>query len=217
MNRLLPVSVLLAALVLGSCDKQPRWAQTELYRAELPPATPVHGPYKEIAYPTPNFKRKAVNAVNGVVLHHTGMGSVRESLRRLTNPKSHVSCHVLIDTDGTRYILAHPRKVTFHAGPSRIGKRESCNMFTLGIEFQGNTTETPLTEMQIQSAIEYLLPVMRRYHITPGYITTHKRVREAYQRKHRKRIANKVDITEEEYTRFMKALKARMAEENEKR
>ncbi len=202
--------ILLAVLVLSSCKRKPEWARGELQRAELPPATPVHGPYREVERPTPNIKRGVVNAVNGVILHHTGMATIEESLTQLTHPKSHVSSHVVIDKDGTRYILAHPRKATLHAGPSRLGRREGCNDFTIGIEFQGNTLEEPLTEMQIQSAIEYLLPLMQRYHITLGYITTHKRVRQAYQRRHRESVANKVDITDEEYDHFMTALRERI-------
>lgn len=125
--------------------------------------------------------------------------------------KKKVGTHVVIDKDGTRYIMCSPETVTYHAGRSILNGKEGCNYFTIGIEFQGNTLEAPLTQDQINSAIEYLKPIIAKYHIPISNIVTHEMVRQAYKRKYpEKRCYGKVDITQKEYAKFMKALKAEL-------
>ena len=132
----------------------------------------------------------------------------------LTDKRRGVGAHCVIDTDGTRYILCPPTAVTFHAGLSCLHGRESCNYFTVGVEFQGNTLRAPLTEEQVESGIEYLLPIIRQYHIPLSNIVTHEMVRTAYKERHPEvRCYGKVDITPVEYHRFMAALEKRLAQE----
>jgi N-acetyl-anhydromuramyl-L-alanine amidase AmpD len=165
--------------------------------------------YEEKSFLTPNYDRKRKNEVLGVVLHHTAEPTVERSLFVLTTKK--VGTHVVIDTDGTRYIMCEPEVATFHAGLSVLNGREGCNYFTIGIEFQGNTLEEPLTEDQIASGIEYLLPIIAKYKIPLENIVTHEMVRTAYKQKYpNKRCSGKVDITQTEYVRFMNALKKRV-------
>jgi len=166
-------------------------------------------PYREIQHPTPNVDRSRKNQVRGVILHHTAEPTIERSLGVLTSTKKGVGTHAVIDTDGTRYIMAAPEVVTYHAGLSYLDGSEGCNNFTVGIEFQGNTLENPLTQDQINSAIEYLLPLIDKYHIPVRNIVTHEMVRNAYKKRHpNKRCYGKVDITQAEYVKFIKALKA---------
>ena len=167
--------------------------------------------YKEINYPTPNIEEDAVNRVEGVILHHTAEPTVKRSLEVLTSTKKKVGTHVVIDTDGTRYIMCEPEVVTYHAGRSVLNGEEGCNFFTIGIEFQGNTLEKPLTQDQIVSAIEYLLPIIKKYHIPVSNIVTHEMVRNAYKELYpEKKCWGKLDITQKEYKRFMQALRIAM-------
>ena len=164
--------------------------------------------YSSIAYPTPNYAIGKTNKVEGVILHHTAEPTIERSLAVLTSKTKKVGTHVVIDTDGTRYIMAKPTIVTYHAGLSILDGKEGCNNFTIGIEFQGNTLEEPLTDDQINSAIEYLQPLITKYKIPIKNIVTHEMVRQAYKRKYpKKKCSGKVDITQVEYDRFMKALK----------
>ena len=164
--------------------------------------------YREVQYRTPNFDENKVNEVKGVILHHTAEPTVQKALETLTSVKRGVGTHVVIDTDGTRYIMCEPELVTFHAGKSVLNGREACNDFTIGIEFQGNTLERPLTDDQIKSAIEYLRPLIAKYEIPIQNIVTHEMVRQAYKRKYpHQRCYGKVDITQKEYHRFMSALR----------
>ncbi len=168
--------------------------------------------YKEVSYPTPNIDSTKTNDVRGVILHHTAEPTVQSSLRVLTVGARHVGTHVVIDTDGTRYIMCPPTAVTFHAGASILDGRERCNEFTIGIEFQGNTLEKPLTQEQRESAIEYLLPLIKEYNIPIKNIVTHEMIRNNYKRKYpNKKVSGKVDITQVEYKKFMTQLNAALA------
>ena len=196
MNKRLLLTAALAATVFCVCA------------AGKPGARPVKH-YQEISHPTPNYSREKVNTVEGVILHHTAEPTVERSLEVLSSSKRRVGTHVVIDTDGTRYIMCRPEVVTFHAGLSILNGKEGCNNFTIGIEFQGNTLEAPLTQDQIDSAIEYLIPILKKYHIPLRNIVSHEMVRKAYKKKHpRKRCYDKPDITQAEYHRFMAALRA---------
>lgn len=162
----------------------------------------------EVSYPTPNYDKTRKNRVEGVILHHTAEPTVKRSLEVLTSSTRKVGTHCVIDLNGDRYIMCAPEVVTFHAGLSVLDGKENCNEFTIGIEFQGNTLERPLTEKIIESAIEYLTPIIRKYNIPISNIVTHEMVRDAYMRKYpHKKCSGKVDITQTEYIRFMKALK----------
>lgn len=101
-------------------------------------------------------------------------------LNHLRNPKSEASAHVVIGFDGSRKVLAAPDKVTFHAGYSVHNGRENVNDFMIGIEFQGDTNKRDLTPQQIESAIEYLEPIIRKNKIRLEDIVTHQNVRDMY-------------------------------------
>ena len=164
--------------------------------------------YPEVSHPTPNIVPDTLNEMLGIVLHHTALPPVEAALKELTRPRG-VSSHVVIDTDGTRYILAPPTAITFHAGLSMLNGRERCNNFCIGVEFQGNTAQVPLTLEQIESGVEYLLPLITEHNIPLDNIVTHKMVRDNFIHRHpEKRCKNKVDISSSDYARFMDALKA---------
>lgn len=144
--------------------------------------------------------------MQGIVLHHTADFHTNGVLRELTGASGHrrASCHVVIDRDGTRFVLAEPTAITWHSGYSRWRGRDWCNTRTIGIEFMGNTLTTPLTEEQIRSAWEYCEPIMAKYGLKTKDITTHAEIRDAYIKAHPKRkVPAKVDITEEEFHRFL--------------
>lgn len=189
------------------------WFIRQQSQQEEQPKVPVQRTYEkimgfeEINYPTPNYDKKRKNEVKGIVLHHTGEPTVEESLEILSSPERQVSTHVVIDTNGTRYVMAAPTVVTYHAGLSILHGMEHCNYCTIGVEFQGNTLEAPLTGKQIASAIEYLLPIIEEYDIPLDNIVTHEMVRNAYREKYPEKYSDiKVDITPGEYDHFMQML-----------
>ena len=166
--------------------------------------------YWEINYPTKNITPNKCNNVEGVILHHTACASIMVALNSLApkNGDSDISCHVVIDTDGTRYLLASPDRITWHAGASSLNGMDWCNNFTIGVEFQGNTIEGPLSDEQIDSAVEYLLPIIEKYDIPLHNIVTHEYVRANWLAKYPySNVLKKRDITNVEYNRLIYALK----------
>ena len=172
--------------------------------------------YKVVNYPTPNFNPDSINKVLGVILHHTAEPTAESALKILSSPEKKVGTHVVIDTDGTRYIMAEPTVVTYHAGYSILNGREGCNYFTIGIEFQGNTLKAPLTKEQIERGIEYLIPIIKTFNIPLDNIVTHQMIRNAYKEKYpEKRCSGKVDITQTEYRKFMNHLHKSLYNKNQ--
>lgn len=168
------------------------------------------GDFKEVDYPTYNIGN-GKNDVTGVILHHTAAEDIYSALHILSRKGTDVSAHVVIDTDGTRYILAKPTAITWHAGYSSLNGRERVNEFAIGIEFQGNTLEEPLTKEQVNSAIDYIIPLMKKYNIDIANIVTHAQIRDEWLQNHKDSdVPEKIDITETEYIRFITELENRL-------
>ena len=55
---------------------------------------------KIVNYPTPNFTSKKYRKIKYIIIHYTGMKSSAESLKRLCNKNSEVSCHYFIKRNG---------------------------------------------------------------------------------------------------------------------
>ena len=62
------------------------------------------------------------------------MQSAIESLQRLKNPKSKVSCHYLINRSGSVVQMVKDKYVAWHAGKSRWKQFHNLNKCSLGIE-----------------------------------------------------------------------------------
>ena len=85
---------------------------------------------------SPNFypKNRPKNQVKMIVMHYTGMQSEIESLKKLCNPKSNVSCHFFINRSGKIFNLVPEEKIAWHAGQSRWGNLSKLNKYSIGIE-----------------------------------------------------------------------------------
>lgn len=152
--------------------------------------------YKEVSRQTPNFSKGRVITPKAVVLHHTS-GSYAGSVAWCMNPASQVSYHVIIKEDGERTVLASDNQRTWHAGRSFWRNKPDLNSWSLGVAFAGDTYEKPLTKEQIESAIEYLLPRMKKLSLTIKDVTDHRTV--SPNRKN--------DLKPSEYDRFVNELK----------
>ena len=151
-----------------------------------------------------------INENRGVVLHYTAFqGNDMDGVtNRFMDPESQVSSHVVIGKNGERRVFADPEKVTFHAGDSSFGGRESVNDFMNGIEFMAAGPNEKLTDAQVQSAVEYLLPIIRKYNIPLENITTHEVVRRNYKEAHpREKVPPKQDLSPAQYNQVIEALK----------
>ena len=85
---------------------------------------------------SPNFNRKngKKRVIKFIILHYTGMQSERESLKRLCDSKSKVSCHYLINRRGNILKLVEDKNIAWHAGKSFWRHYENLNKNSIGIE-----------------------------------------------------------------------------------
>ena len=74
--------------------------------------------------------------INFVIIHYTGMKSETAAIERLCNPKSKVSSHYFIKTNGEILNLVPDNFIAWHAGKSRWKKKNSLNKDSIGIEIQ---------------------------------------------------------------------------------
>jgi AmpD protein len=141
-----------------------------------------------------------------IVLHHTSgnfEGSV-DWTRRLTDDKGkrlYASYHCIIARDGRRAITTPDESRAYHAGASAFKGRSGCNQWSLGMAWERDTNTEPLQEAAIESALEWLLPRMKRWGITPENVTDHRTVATPAGRKN--------DLKREEFERFHAILKER--------
>ena len=76
-------------------------------------------------------KRKEIKYV---VIHYTGMQSEIESIKRLRDKKSKVSCHYLINRSGLIFKMVNENQIAWHAGKSKWKKFNNLNKYSIGIE-----------------------------------------------------------------------------------
>ena len=79
--------------------------------------------------PSPNFSSntRPKKNIKFLIIHYTGMQSEIESVKRLKNVKSKVSCHYLINRKGIITQMVRENKVAWHAGKSRWKKFVNLN------------------------------------------------------------------------------------------
>ena len=132
--------------------------------------------YSEVYKSTPN---KSVRKIvpEGVILHPS-YGSYEGGVSWILNDDSDVSYHVLIDTDGSRTVFAKDNERAWHAGTSEFNGRYGCNGFMIGLAFSNDTETRELTDAEVASAVEFMLPRFDKWGWPKDLstITTHRAV-----------------------------------------
>jgi N-acetyl-anhydromuramyl-L-alanine amidase AmpD len=151
--------------------------------------------YKTSTRLTPNFTPSKVNMKLGVLLHHTG-GAYPGCVEWMANPSSKVGCHLVITKSGDRVVMATDNACTWHAGESSWNGRRWCNNFMIGVEFEGDTNNSPLTQNQINSFVEWFRGKQKLYKWTEKSVTDHRTVSPG----------RKVDLNLNEFRRVITAI-----------
>jgi AmpD protein len=125
--------------------------------------------------PSPNFDAAPRHENLGVLFHHS-VASFDATIARMLQPESKVSYHVLIGDDGSRCTFVRDDCIAWHAGASTFLGRTRCNDFLLGAAFAGNTYANPLTDAQLESALEWLEIRWAKHGWDPTRITDHRQV-----------------------------------------
>ena len=130
--------------------------------------------YDERRLSTPNKSIRSITPTM-IVLHHTS-GSYNGSVSWCMNPESNVSYHAIIARNGNRTVLADDTARCWHAGVSSWHGVPDCNSYSIGVAWDGNTYDDPLDETAMDSAIQYIIPRMKRWHIPVSRIVTHQQI-----------------------------------------
>lgn len=150
-------------------------APTESKPAGTPSSPTASAPvryYPQTNRKTPNVSAGRVIKPTHIVLHHSS-GAYAGSVSWCMDPVSKVSYHCIIARNGKRTVLATPSQRTWHAGVSSWQGRKDANSFAIGLAWEGDTYQTPLSEDAILSAVEYLLPILDEYHTPLSNIIRH--------------------------------------------
>jgi len=127
---------------------------------------------------SPNFekRKRSANSIKLIVIHYTGMQSERESINRLCNPKSKVSCHFLINQKGKVHRLIKDNRTAWHAGKSCWGKYKNLNNRSIGIELVNRGHQFGYTNFrtkQISSLTKICKKLIKKYKIKKKNIVGH--------------------------------------------
>ena len=79
-------------------------------------------------------KIRPKNRIKYIIIHYTGMQSEIESIKRLKNIKSKVSCHYFINRKGQITQMVNDNQVAWHAGKSKWKNFKNLNENSIGIE-----------------------------------------------------------------------------------
>jgi N-acetylmuramoyl-L-alanine amidase len=125
--------------------------------------------------PSPNFDERA-HPVSMLVLHYTGMEDAQSAIDRLRDPSAKVSCHYLVDEDGTVLRMVPEEKRAWHSGRSWWRGRSDVNGASIGIELVNPGHDhgyRPFPEEQIDALLPLVADIKQRYAITRGNIVGH--------------------------------------------
>ena len=123
---------------------------------------------------TPNYSpnhsknSRSKNTIKFVIIHYTGMQSEIESVERLKNPNTKVSCHYLINRNGLVTQLVKDKFIAWHAGKSKWKKFNNLNNRSIGIELVNKGHEfgyQNFSKKQIKSLINLCLKLKKKYSI----------------------------------------------------
>lgn len=131
---------------------------------------------------SPNFgDRRASEGLRSqapdmVILHYTGMPSVRGALEWLCNPESEVSAHYFVDDGGIVTQLVPEARRAWHAGRSFWKGETDINSASIGIEIanpghEGGSPAFPV--MQMRAVARLCRDILARNAIPPHRVLAH--------------------------------------------
>lgn len=125
--------------------------------------------------PSPNCDARNA-AVSMIVLHYTGMEDAASAIARLRDPDAGVSCHYLVDEDGTVLRMVPEEQRAWHAGQSYWRGQTALNHVSVGIELVNPGHDhgyRPFPDAQIDALIPLVADIKNRHHVTRGNVVGH--------------------------------------------
>jgi N-acetylmuramoyl-L-alanine amidase len=126
---------------------------------------------------SPNFgSRVGDRPVSIILLHYTGMSDTQKACDWLCNEASEVSCHYLLDEDGSIIQMVGEDKRAWHAGVSSWGEEGDINSASIGIEIQNRGHSLGYADfpaVQMHSVASLCHDIATRHAIKPKHILAH--------------------------------------------
>ena len=125
--------------------------------------------------PSPNFDRRQ-GPIDILLLHYTGMQTAGAALARLCDPQAKVSCHWLIDEDGTIHRLVAEQHRAWHAGLSFWAGQRDINSRSIGIELVNPGHDwgyRPFPDAQMQALVTLATGILARHAIPATRVLGH--------------------------------------------
>lgn len=110
-------------------------------------------------HPSANIGERAPGAgPTHLILHYTGFSDAQSAIDWLAHPDSGVSCHYVIDTDGTVTQMVSETHRAWHAGQSYWAGEHDLNSWSVGIEIQNPGHDRgyppfPMAQMEAVAAL----------------------------------------------------------------
>jgi N-acetylmuramoyl-L-alanine amidase len=127
--------------------------------------------------PSPNLgDRKDGRTPDLVLLHYTGMIDAASAVAQLTNPASGVSCHYVVDEDGSILQLVPEAARAWHAGAGSWKGDADINSCSIGIEIvnRGHDFDYPdFPDPQVEAVIALCRDISRRWPVPPERVLAH--------------------------------------------
>ncbi|MDA9091816.1 N-acetylmuramoyl-L-alanine amidase [Pelagibacteraceae bacterium] len=131
---------------------------------------------KILKSPNCSSKKRNRSEIRFVIIHYTGMQSERESIKRLSNERSKVSAHYIINRKGHLLKMVEENRVAWHAGKSRWKHFINLNNRSIGIELvnKGHTFGYEnFSKKQIDKLIQLCKFLIKKYKIKQKNILGH--------------------------------------------
>lgn len=126
---------------------------------------------------SPNFEPRVCDAAPRLlILHYTGMTSCERAIDWLSRPESKVSCHYVVDCDGTITQMVCETKRAWHAGLSYWGGITDINSASIGIEIHnhGHDDGYPdFPDAQMGAVIALSQDICTRWPMLPSGVLAH--------------------------------------------
>ncbi len=132
--------------------------------------------FESISSPNFDHKKRSRKSIKFIIVHYTGMQSERESLIRLCNPKSKVSCHYFIRKNGKILKLVDDYYTAWHAGKSYWKNYKNLNKNSIGIELANKGHKfgyKNFKKKQLSSLIKISKILIKKYKIKRENIIGH--------------------------------------------
>ena len=125
---------------------------------------------------SPNYEKKKSRNIKFIIIHYTGIKSIKKTFEKFNDPNSKVSCHWLISESGCLYKIVDEKNIAWHCGKSRWKNINHLNKYSIGIELDNpghGSFYKSFSSLQMSSLVLLLKKIFKRYNIDYKNVLAH--------------------------------------------